>query len=117
MEIGVNFDRSEVYECGATLQAVLAYPKVNEEHSRLAEVHASLCGRALWMRFLNDPNNIARITVAPQYVYGEKKLIDRDALFVGKRFYERMVVGRMAAAFLMAATGFRPCRAASSAYL
>ncbi len=107
-KIEINFERDEVYECGATLLAVLAYPKVNEEHSRLAEVHSSLCGRALWMRFLNDPSNIARITVAPQYVFREQRLIDRHALFVNKRLSERIVAGRMAAAFLMAAEGRIP---------
>ena len=51
MQIDVSFIQMEVYECGAKLLALLACPAESEEAKR-KELYLSLCGRALWFRYL-----------------------------------------------------------------
>lgn len=87
-----NFERKEVYECGAALLAVVACARaVDDEKS--SELYRSLCGHALWRRYLKSPDDWTPITVRPQYVFRDRKLIDQHVA------YERMVAGRMAIAF------------------
>lgn len=100
----ISFERNPVYECGATLLTVLTCAGArNCSAERQDELHASLCGRALWDLYLANPDDIAPIYVRPQHVFRDRKAIDRDVAFVGKRLGERMVAGRMAVPFLWAA--------------
>ena len=98
MQIDVSFTQMEVYECGAKLLALLACPADSEE-ARREELYLSLCGRALWSRYLAAPDDWTPITVRPQHVFRHPDRIDSDVAFVGKRFGERMVAGRMAVPF------------------
>jgi hypothetical protein len=43
----MSFDRNEVYECGAQLLALLAYPDPKEKEPHFDMVHACLCAHAL----------------------------------------------------------------------
>jgi hypothetical protein len=54
---------------------------------------------ALWLGHLENPDDWTPITVKPQYVFRDRKIIDRDVASVAKRLGERMVAGRMASAF------------------
>ena len=98
MQIDISFARMEIYECGAMLLALLACPSESEEGKR-AELYLSLCGRALWSRYLAAPDDGTPITVRPQHVFRHPDQIDADVGFVGKQFSERMVAGRMAVKF------------------
>lgn len=95
--IGIDFERNELHECTATLLAVLAAPRNN---ALCAELHASLCTRALRARYLADPNDVAPILVKPPHVFRNLKLVDREAKLASKRVFERTFAARMAIAFL-----------------
>jgi hypothetical protein len=102
-QLGLSFDRNAVYECGAALLVVLACPNENVSEERRANLHASLCGRALWTAHLANRDDTAAINVKPPYVFRDIQTIDRDTKFVDKRFQERLVAGRMAVPFLQKA--------------
>ena len=48
--VGISFQNNEVYECGATLLALLAHPADDKNDNRRAHIHASLCRHALEFR-------------------------------------------------------------------
>jgi len=104
MQFDLSLERNEVYECGAALLAVLACAKGLDE-AKTFERYLSLCGRALWSKHLAAPNDWTPITVKPQYVFCEPKIIDRDVAFIAKRVGERMVAGRMGMVLLWRALG------------
>jgi hypothetical protein len=98
MQFDINFERDEVYECGALLLTVLVCPE-DVEKSRSSEIFRSLCGHALWLRYQVEPDDWTPVTVKPQYVFRDRKIVERDLAIVVKRLGERMVAGRMAIAF------------------
>jgi hypothetical protein len=100
MQFDFNFERNEVYECGAALLAVMACAKTVKDEKSSA-LYRSLCAHALWLQHLESPDDWTPITVRPQYVFRDRKVIDRDVAFVAKRLGERMVAGRMAVPFFL----------------
>jgi hypothetical protein len=102
MQIDISFARMGVYECGATLLALLACPAKSKEAKR-KELYLSLCAWALWCKYLAASDDWTPITVRPQQVFRHPDRIDSDVAFVGKRFCERMVAGRMAVPFFLRA--------------
>jgi hypothetical protein len=107
LSFDLNFDRDETYECGALLLTVLACP-MNLDGERSVQIHRSLCARALWLSFAAKPDDWTPISVKPQYVFQDKKVIDRDVRFTEKRLGERMIAGRMAVPFFQRANGSAP---------
>jgi hypothetical protein len=108
MRFDENLKYDEVYEHGAILLTALAYPQQSEP-TRSLQLYLSLCGKALWLKHLAEPDDWTPITVKPQYVFRDSKSIDRDVGFVDKRVRERMVAGRMAIPyFRQAALGRLP---------
>jgi hypothetical protein len=97
MSFNVSFECNEDYECGAALLTVLACPKDVDENT---ELYQSLCGKALWLKRMLDLKEQTPITAAPQYVFRDRKYIDKDVRIVEKRLGERMVAARMAVPFL-----------------
>src|ERR1039458_1835735 len=77
MPFEFNIERDPIYECGAALLTVLAAP-AEIAHERSLELHRSLCGKALWLKFLMNPDDWTPITVKPQYVFQDRETIDRD---------------------------------------
>jgi len=102
-EIELSFSRNTVYECGAALLSIVACAGADASNTRQAEAYASLCGRALWAQHLADPDDVTPITVTPQHIFRDTTVIDRDIAYVAKRLGERLVAGRMAVPFLLAA--------------
>jgi hypothetical protein len=98
MEIQLNFERDEIYECGAALLSVLACPKASDNDKR-AELSASLCGKAIWIKYLSAPDDMTPVPVKLPYVFRDAKRVDRDVKTVERRIGERMVAGRMAVPF------------------
>lgn len=94
-----NLERDPIYECGAAPLTVLA-AAADIAHERSLDLRRSLCGKALCLQFLMNPNDWTPITVKPQYVFQDRKTIDRDVHYVEKRIGERIVAGRIAIAFL-----------------
>jgi hypothetical protein len=98
MEIQLNFERDEIYECGAALLTVLACPEASDDDKR-ADLHASLCGKAVWIKSLLVQDDLTPVPVKLQHFFLDAKRIDRDFLFVHRRICERLVAGRMAVPF------------------
>ncbi len=93
----IDLANTEVYECAATLLAVLAAPR---NDGLCGELHASLCARALHIRYRADPDDWTPILVKPPHAFRDLKLVDRETNFVSKRIIERTFAARMAIAFL-----------------
>jgi hypothetical protein len=53
---------------------------------RSAELHASLCAKAVWLDHLAKPDDYSPIEVKPQYAFRDPVLVDRDVRFVAKQF-------------------------------
>ena len=108
MNVGIDFERLEVYEAGAFLLTLLAYPEESEEtHS---EVHASLCAHALRVKCATDPEwAIPSHPIKPIYALRRQDQNDRALRTLERRVRDRMIAGRMAIGFLKeAVTGEVP---------
>jgi hypothetical protein len=104
----IDFTHLQVYEAGALLLTLLAYPGENEEVR--AEVHASLCAYALRAKYLMDTDwGMSPQPVKPIYALRAQHESDRCLRTFGRRLRDRMVAGRMAIGFLKeAVTGQIP---------
>src|ERR1041384_349272 len=100
--VTMSFKQSPVYEIGARLLALLAYPMEKSE-ARLDEIHTSLCAKALQVRCLINPDDTTPIMVKPQDVVRETNLINRHTRMVARRLSERLVAARMAIPFFLKA--------------
>jgi hypothetical protein len=104
----INFTNVEVYEAGACVLTLLAYP--NESEEMRSEVHASLCAYALKAKCVMDPDwSIAPQPLKPIYALRPQHDSDHYLRTFERRLRDRMVAGRMAIGFLKeAATGQVP---------
>jgi hypothetical protein len=95
----IDFDRLEVYEAGALLVTLLAFPEQSEEtHS---EVHASLCAHALRVKCTMDPDwAIPSQPMKPIYALRRQDDNDHFLRTLERRMRDRMIAGRMAIGFL-----------------
>jgi hypothetical protein len=104
----INLGAVEVYEAGAFLLTLLAYPDESEEVR--SEVHASICAYALRAKAVKDPE----WAIGPQpikSIYALRRQDDSDRCLrtFERRLRDRMVAGRMAIGFLKeAVTGQVP---------
>ena len=98
--IGISFQSNEVYECGAMLVAVLAYPVEDKDDNRRAETHASLCRHAIEFQYLSNPDDWSPKPVKLQYVFRDAKIAERETKLAARRLGERLVAARMAIPFL-----------------
>ena len=105
--IGINFQNNEIYECGATLLALLAYPVDDKNDNRRANIHASLCRHAIEFQYLSNPDDWRPKLVKLPYVFRDAKIAGRDVKFAAKRLGERLVAARMAIPFLQRANSGR----------
>jgi hypothetical protein len=95
----IDFINVEVYEAGAYLLALLAYPHESEEV--LGEVHASLCAYALRANCVMDPDwAMQPKPMKPIYALRRPGDNDRHLRTFERRLRDRMVAGRMAIGFL-----------------
>jgi hypothetical protein len=74
--IGMSFQNNEVYECGAQLLAVLAYPADDKDDNRRANVHASLCRHAIEFLHVSNPDDWRPKPVKPPYIFRDAKSPD-----------------------------------------
>ena len=102
----IDLNRVEVYEAGATLLSVLAYPSDSEETR--AEVHASLCHRALHVLCAIEPGwALCPQRMKPIYALRRPDDVSRDLRTLQRRLRDRMAAGRMAIGLLKEAVGGR----------
>jgi hypothetical protein len=99
----INFDQLTVYEAGALVVTLLAYPEENEELRD--RVHTSLCACALRATGENDPEwaNSPQ-TLKPIYLLQRERDINRGLRQLKRRLRDRMVAARMAYPFLQQAS-------------
>jgi hypothetical protein len=74
----INFEKSAVHECGATLLALLAYPQDDEKDSNRARLHASLCALGLRNQCKLDQNEITPVPMKPIYAFRSENEIAED---------------------------------------
>jgi hypothetical protein len=104
----LDFSRIEVYEAGASLITLLAYPGENDEQSEA--IHASLCHLAVRTTGVLNPD-WARSPqrIRPLYALRTPQEVSKDLRTVPRRLRDRMAAGRMAIGFLKeVATGHEP---------
>src|SRR5262245_45997858 len=106
-EYQIDFGKSEVYECGATLVALLAHPTDAQDVAR-GNLHASLCPLAVRAQFGGQAGEFERQSIKPIYALRAEKDISRDLKTLKRRLRDRMVAARMAIAFLQLAAGQQP---------
>jgi hypothetical protein len=95
----IDFERVAVYEAGALLVTLLAYP--HESEDKQSKVHASLCTQALRTKCAIDPDWAS----PPQpikllYALRTPNEVKHDLRTLERRVRQRMVAGRMAIAFM-----------------
>lgn len=96
----INFARDEVYECGATLVSLLAFPEDDKDDGQRSELHASICALSLRVIFENFEGEAIPQPMKPIHALREQKLINNDVKTLNRRLRHRMVAARMAIPFL-----------------
>jgi hypothetical protein len=95
----IDFSRLAVYEAGALLVTLLAYPDASDETR--GNVHASLCNYALRIKSAADPDwTFAPQPIKPLYTFRSEHDCNRDLRTLVRRWRDRMIAGRMAIAYL-----------------
>jgi len=103
-----DFSKIEVFEAGAGLLTLLAYPEANREDKR-AELHTSLCALAVRAIYpLGSESAFRPQAIKPIYAFRTEREINRDLRTLRRRHRDRMIAGRMAIAFLQKAHGITP---------
>jgi hypothetical protein len=98
----IDFQRLAVYEAGALLVTLLAFPEASDQVR--GDVHASLCNYALRIKSAIEPD----CATLPQsikalYALRSERDCNRDLRTLLRRVRDRMIAGRMAVAFLKGA--------------
>jgi len=95
----IDFNRLAVYEAGALLVTLLAFPDASDETQ--GNVHASLCNYALKVRSAIEPDwTLLPQPIKPFYAFRSERDCNRDLRTLVRRWRDRMVAGRMGIAFL-----------------
>jgi hypothetical protein len=103
-----DFSKIEVFEAGASLLTLLAYPGENCENER-NQLHISLCALAVRATYPSDTESAFRPQlIKPIYAFRTEREIKRDLRTLRRRHRDRMIAGRMAIAFLKKANGITP---------
>jgi hypothetical protein len=93
-----------LFECGAALLALLAFPSVAD--AKRAEIAASLCASHLQAKFkeFGDPNE----PVKAKYAFRDPEKIKKDLKILDRLVRDRMVAAKVAIPFLQKAEGHHP---------
>ena len=103
-----DFSKIEVFEAGASLLTLLAYPEANREDAR-SQLHTSLCALAVRAIYPVDSEPPLRPqAIKPIYAFRTERGMKRDLRTLYRRHRDRMIAGRMAIAFLQKASGITP---------
>ena len=98
----IDFQRLAVYEAGALLVTLLAFPEASDQMR--GDVHASLCNYALRIKSAIEPDCATLPQpIKPLYALRSERDCNRDLRTLLRRVRDRMIAGRMAVAFLKGA--------------
>jgi hypothetical protein len=103
-ELVLDARRLSLFECGANLLALLAFPSTTE--AKRAGIAASLCASHLRAMF-NASGNPDEL-VKDKYAFRDEQLIKKDLKTIDRLVRDRMVAARVAIAFLQDAVGHGP---------
>jgi hypothetical protein len=108
----IDLNRLEVYEAGALIVSLLAYPGESEEDDqRRCGAFTSLCACALRRRPETEPDWATQSQlVKPVYTLQTERDCNRGLRTLRLRLHERMVAARMAYPFLIEAQTGEPPR-------
>jgi hypothetical protein len=109
-EYVLDLERLEVYEAGAILVTLLAYPGVSDTCATRGRVHRMLCAGSLLARRETDPEwAAAPQRIKPNYAFVSEQAIERNLRTLERRLRDRMAAARMVIPFLLEAqTGLEP---------
>jgi hypothetical protein len=103
-EVLLDFSNSEIYECGAMLLAVLAYPSKSAGVAR-AELRMSLCAHYLRSIYSGETDTTVIIPLKPAYVFREEGTTRKGIKTLERRLRDRAVAARMFRGFWQEAAG------------
>lgn len=103
-EILLDFSSSEIYECGATLLAVLAYPGVSTRAQRLS-LQMSLCADYLRQLHAGETDASIILPLKPAYAFRNTQDVRKDIKTLERRLRDRAVAARMFRGFWQEAAG------------
>ena len=95
----LDFNKAEIYECGALLLTILALPEEIAE-AKTKVLFNSLCAKALYLKHQTSPENGTPVSAQSEYLFHTVEKINRDVEFVSSRLGKRLEAGRMAIPFL-----------------
>ena len=96
--------KQELFECGATLLALLAFPRADD--TKLAEIVASLRSEHLRAKFQQSGNPDERVKA--KYAFRAAGTIKRDLRTFDRSIRDRMAAAHVAVAMLQKAVGHTP---------
>jgi hypothetical protein len=101
----IDFNHLEVYEAGALLVTLLAYPgESRHDDGPRSRLHASLCACVLRAPYETDPDwSISPQLAKPVYMLQSKSDCERGLRQLKRRLRDRMIAARMAYPFLKGA--------------
>ena len=109
-EIVFDLERTEPFECGAVLLAVLAFPEEQQPTGLMESCQRTLCALAIRARVAANPEMVNQtLPMRPAYAFQDPELIDRDSRYLAKRLRHRMLAAKMCIPLLIEAqTGVKP---------
>jgi hypothetical protein len=103
-ELVLDAGRLPLFECGAALLALLAFPSATD--TERTEIEASLCARHLRATFKESGNPDE--LVKAKYAFRDEELIKTDLKVLDRLVRDRMVAAEVAIPFLQKAVGHPP---------
>jgi hypothetical protein len=100
-EIKLNLNGPEVFEQGALLVTLMAYPQKTDSDEVRDALHKSLCSMVLHARFESDPDWASSPQlILPTYAFRDEWTIAHDLRPLKRRLRDRMLAGKMAISLL-----------------
>jgi hypothetical protein len=98
-ELILDFHKHEVYEVGAILVTLLAYPGINDTGA--AWIYQTLCALALYARCEAQPEWAATPQlIKPKYAFSNEPTIERGLRTLERRLRDRRAAARIVRPFL-----------------
>jgi hypothetical protein len=108
-KLSINLNQLEIYEAGAILVTLLAYPSNSTSDEQRGRLHQSLCAEALRMKCAADSSwAMTPQLIKPVYALRDQKTTAKDMRTLHRLLRDRMIAAKMAIAYLKAAASELP---------
>lgn len=98
----IDFERNDVFECGARLLALIAYPVDDANDTRRSNAFGSLCAFELRTRSDNAAKEAVPQRMKPIYAFRSETTMNREVAALRRLSRDRMVAAKMAIVCLKA---------------